>query len=142
MTIHDAALQRFGQWWRRSVRAGHAYAEGFSLQRTPSQRKRLLSTLLYGFGVPGMVGAGAIAGALPGLALLQPWLLAAGVGLWCKSGAGAFRARRRLGDESTDAALYAAFCVIGKVPEAQGVARYAISSVRGKRSGLIEYKSP
>ena len=28
MTLHDAALLRFGQWWRRSVRAGHAFAEG------------------------------------------------------------------------------------------------------------------
>ena len=27
MTLHDAALLRFGQFWRRSVRAGHAYAE-------------------------------------------------------------------------------------------------------------------
>src|SRR5207249_2888192 len=27
MTLHDAAMTRFGQWWRRAVRAGHAYAE-------------------------------------------------------------------------------------------------------------------
>ena len=24
MTLHDAALLRFGQWWRRTRRAGHA----------------------------------------------------------------------------------------------------------------------
>ena len=28
MTGHDMAMTRFAQWWRRSVRAGHAYAEG------------------------------------------------------------------------------------------------------------------
>ena len=28
MTLHDAAMSRFAQWWKRSVRAGHAYAEG------------------------------------------------------------------------------------------------------------------
>ncbi len=28
MTLHDAAMTRFSQWWRRSLRAGHAYAEG------------------------------------------------------------------------------------------------------------------
>lgn len=142
MTLHDAALQRFGQWWRRSVRAGHAYAEAFSLQRTPSQRKRLVSTLLYGFGVPGLAAAGALAGALPVAIPLKPWLLAAGLGLCCKSGVGAFRGRRRLGDERADAALYAAFCVLGKLPEAQGVARYAISTALGRRSALIEYKRP
>jgi cellulose synthase/poly-beta-1,6-N-acetylglucosamine synthase-like glycosyltransferase len=27
MTMHDAAMQRFGQWWKRNVRSGHAYAE-------------------------------------------------------------------------------------------------------------------
>jgi GT2 family glycosyltransferase len=27
MTLHDAAMTRFGQWWKRNVRNGHAYAE-------------------------------------------------------------------------------------------------------------------
>ena len=31
MTLHDAALTRFGQWWRRMVRSGHAFAEGAAL---------------------------------------------------------------------------------------------------------------
>ena len=31
MTLHDANLLRFGQWWRRMVRAGHAFAEGAAL---------------------------------------------------------------------------------------------------------------
>src|SRR5438105_1308664 len=33
MTRHDAAMTRCRQWWRRSVRAGHAYAEGAWLHR-------------------------------------------------------------------------------------------------------------
>jgi GT2 family glycosyltransferase len=28
MTRHDARLDQFSQWWQRSVRAGHAYAQG------------------------------------------------------------------------------------------------------------------
>jgi GT2 family glycosyltransferase len=28
MTLHDAALYKFSQWWKRTVRAGYAYAEG------------------------------------------------------------------------------------------------------------------
>ena len=31
MTLHDAGLRHFGQWWRRTVRAGHAFAEGAAL---------------------------------------------------------------------------------------------------------------
>jgi GT2 family glycosyltransferase len=27
MTRHDAAMTRFGQWWKRNVRAGHAFAQ-------------------------------------------------------------------------------------------------------------------
>jgi len=27
MTLHDAAMLRFSQWWRRSMRAGHAFTE-------------------------------------------------------------------------------------------------------------------
>lgn len=35
MTLHDAAITRFGQWWKRSMRAGHAYAEGAWLHGSP-----------------------------------------------------------------------------------------------------------
>ena len=31
MTAHDAALHGFGAWWRRAIRGGWAYAEGFYL---------------------------------------------------------------------------------------------------------------
>ena len=30
MTLHDAAMTSFGQWWRRSIRSGHAAAEALS----------------------------------------------------------------------------------------------------------------
>src|SRR5947207_14699000 len=35
MTFHNAAMTRFGQWWTRNVRAGHAYAEGFAMHGGP-----------------------------------------------------------------------------------------------------------
>ena len=38
MTLHDAAMTRFGQWWRRNVRAGFAYAEGVRLHGAPPER--------------------------------------------------------------------------------------------------------
>ena len=31
MAIHDIAMHRFRQWWRRSTRTGHAYAEGSAM---------------------------------------------------------------------------------------------------------------
>jgi GT2 family glycosyltransferase len=40
MTLHDAAMTRFGQWWRRNLRSGHASAE--ALHRRGSLRERAL----------------------------------------------------------------------------------------------------
>lgn len=42
MTLHDANMTRFGQWWRRHVRAGHAYAEVSALHagESPEQMWR------------------------------------------------------------------------------------------------------
>jgi GT2 family glycosyltransferase len=31
MALHDSAIYRFSQWWRRAKRAGHGYAQGFAL---------------------------------------------------------------------------------------------------------------
>lgn len=31
MTLHDAALYRFAQWWRRMLRSGYAYAQGANI---------------------------------------------------------------------------------------------------------------
>ncbi len=33
MTWHDAQMTRFGQWWKRTVRSGHAFAEHWALHR-------------------------------------------------------------------------------------------------------------
>jgi glycosyltransferase involved in cell wall biosynthesis len=32
MTMHDANIVRFGQWWRRNVRSGYAFAQGAHLR--------------------------------------------------------------------------------------------------------------
>ena len=31
MTLHDANITRFSQWWKRAIRSGHAYAQGYNL---------------------------------------------------------------------------------------------------------------
>ena len=38
MGLHDAAMMRFGQWWRRSMRAGYAFAQGSHLHWRPPER--------------------------------------------------------------------------------------------------------
>jgi GT2 family glycosyltransferase len=38
MTLHDAAMYRFGQWWIRMVRGGYAFAQGAALHGAPPER--------------------------------------------------------------------------------------------------------
>ena len=55
MTLHDAQMTIFSQWWKRSLRAGHAYAEGAWLHGKPPERhwvKESLSIWFWGFIVP------------------------------------------------------------------------------------------
>jgi hypothetical protein len=51
-----------------------------------------------------------------------------------------YASRRARGDSPSDARLYTAFCMLGKVPEALGVLKYAANRLRGRRASIIEYK--
>jgi glycosyltransferase involved in cell wall biosynthesis len=135
MTRHDAAMTRFGQWWRRAVRSGYASAEGRALHgRSPERHavREVRSILLWTLVVP----LAAIGLAIPtfGLGLLAG--VAAYALLWTR----VRRHRRRHGDRSGDASLYASFCVLGKFAELQGVWRCWSGRWRGRPAGLIEYK--
>lgn len=124
MVLHDAAIRRFGQWWRRTVRAGHAFAEGAALHGAGPERHWVAEerrALVWGFGLPLVAVV---------LGLLHPlgWLvlLAYPVQL--------VRLARRAGLD------WAWFTLIGKFAEARGALGYRINRLRGRRRGLIEYK--
>lgn len=125
MTLHDAAMTRFGQWWQRSRRAGHAFAEGAALHGTRPERHWVRETrraLVWGAALPAAILLSlfvspwlslALALAYPGqvLRLARHWPL-----------------RRAL------------FTVLGKFPEAQGALGFYLRRYRRQRRGLVEYK--
>ncbi len=134
MTLHDANMMKFAQWWRRTVRSGHAYAEGFTRHRREPGKFRareVRSNLFWGAVLP--ILAFGLAWPLKGLSLLAllvyPWL-----------GLRIMRSRGLRGLAENDAKAYAFFCTIGKVPSAYGQIRYWLRSALGKRTSLIEYK--
>jgi len=134
MTLHDAQMTRFGQWWKRSVRAGHAFAEGSFLHGTRPERhwvKETRSNWLWGLVIP----VTAIALAIPtrGISLL----LFLGYGLMFYK---IYRYMQRIGLPSKDSALYALFCTIGKFPNMLGQLKFYRNKLLGQRSSLIEYK--
>ncbi len=50
MTLHDANMTQFSQWWRRNVRGGHAYAEAFSRHGDSPERtarKEVISNITW-----------------------------------------------------------------------------------------------
>ena len=121
MTLHDAAITRFGQWWRRTRRAGHAYAEGWARHGFGHWGRETLRALVWGAVLPlGVVLAG--------------WLHPAGWALALVYPAQGLRLARRGG------AVWAVFTQLGKVAEAQGVLGYWRGRLMGRRRGLIEYK--
>jgi GT2 family glycosyltransferase len=136
MALHDAAMSRLGQWWQRNVRAGHAYAEAVARRpREPAMDagRQLRSIAFWGIGVP----AAALSLAVPTLGQSVAWSAAGYLTLF-------FRVRRaslRRGFTRANADLYSAFCVLGKLPQAEGALRYAALSVRGRASPIIEHRN-
>jgi GT2 family glycosyltransferase len=63
MTLHDAAMTRFGQWWQRCRRGGHAFAEGAALHGAPPERHWVAErrrALVWGAMLPSVILAGLV----------------------------------------------------------------------------------
>jgi GT2 family glycosyltransferase len=134
MALHDAAMLHFSQWWKRTVRGGHGFAEGAMLHGAPPERHYVAETrraLLWGAALPAatLLLAALVHPACLVLVLAYPmqWLRLT----WRERGAG------RTGRLAVERAL---FLVLARFPEAQGVLTYWLNRLRRRRAGLMEYK--
>ena len=135
MTMHDAKMTRFGQFWKRSVRGGWAYAEGFAMHGKPPERhcvRQYYNTWLYGLILPIIL----LLAALPtlGISLLLMLLIYARH-LWKVR-----KDRLMRGDEPAHATRYGLLATAAKLPEALGQLQYWLTRMRGKQATIIEYK--
>lgn len=136
MTLHDVAMQRFGQWWKRMVRGGHAYAEGMWLHGRGPERyevRPVVSIMLWTVVI--VLLAIAPAWWTHGLSLLI--LLLYPLQVWRI-------ARRQIRDGRTpsDGWLNARFIVVGKFAQMVGVFTFLIRRLLRRQSTIIEYKGP
>ena len=135
MSIHDAAILRFDQWWKRMIRGGHGTAENEALHgESPHFHRKgwTRSTLFWGLAVP--VGGAALAVPTLGLSAVGA---TAGLGaLYMKTELAA----RKEGRSPEEARAWAINCTVGKIPEAVGHLRYWRNRLTKKTSTIIEYK--
>lgn len=126
MALHDAAMYRFGQWWRRARRAGYSYALGAALHGRMPERHNVAQTrraLIWGLGIPLAALLGSLLVHPLALSILLAWPLQV------------FRLWRRDGDLAR-----AVFLTLGKIPESLGILEYRLKRLTGSRGRLIEYK--
>jgi GT2 family glycosyltransferase len=134
MTLHDAAMTRFGQWWKRAVRTGHAYVQGRAMHgRSPDRHyvRECRRLWALGFAVPLV----AVAASWPtdGLSLLLGLIYPLQV-------ARIYRRARRRPLPAKHALAFAASCVLSKFPEWLGACKFRIRRLLGGPATIIEYK--
>jgi glycosyltransferase involved in cell wall biosynthesis len=143
MTLHDAAIVRFSQWWNRTRRSGHGYGEMAHLHpdaRDPNWPRTVRSILAWGAGMTGLL---AITVALALFSSPLWWLAALLVFLpWPLRMIQLARRQRRRGLAPRVARASGILLMVGKVPQFQGLISYYRNRWSGRASRLIEYKGP
>ena len=131
MTLHDAAMTSFRQWWRRAVRAGYCFAQGAYLHGSQPERHFVWETRrawLLGAWLP-------LACLAAGLAL-GPWGWAVWMVYPMHMLQKAIRESRPL-----DVRLWLAlFYVLGSFPQAWGGIVFMRDRLLDRQAHLMEYK--
>jgi len=143
MTLHDAAITSFRQWWNRTRRAGHAYGEMASLHpdaREPNWPQAVRNILIWGGALPLLL----IIAILLSIALDKRWwMVAVFVFLpWPLNVVRLVRRERKKGLSARLAWGSGILLMLGKLPLVQGLVVYYVDRFLGRASRLVEYKGP
>jgi len=131
MGMHDAAMTRFGQWLRRTMRNGYAFAQGAHMHGALPERHWVWESRrawLWGVWLP--------------LALLVislnfgPWSWA----VWLIYPLQVTRQIIRSPGPLWDRAVLAIFQMLSRFAESWGQIRFTWDRVRVRQAGIIEYK--
>jgi len=129
MATHDSAMTSFKQWWKRTMKVGFGYTNAKQWGGWGQQRK---STLIWGGVIPLIVILSAI--------FISPWLSVIMVGLYPLQVFRIYSKKHSPALLAADRLLYAAFCMLAKFPQFQGMMKYYLDNLLRKDRKLIEYK--
>jgi len=131
MTLHDANIYRFGEWWRRNVRAGYAFALGVQMHGgSPEQHwvSEVKRTRLWSGFIPLFILLATIVEPMfVFIVAIYPLQIA--------------RIAMKNSKNIKRNWLYAFFVTLGKFPEMQGQLKFYINRLLNTQSKIIEYKS-
>jgi cellulose synthase/poly-beta-1,6-N-acetylglucosamine synthase-like glycosyltransferase len=147
MTGHDLAITRWSQYWKRSTRAGHAYAEvsqrlkdtarlsksGLTFWADEATRNRNRALTLIALPILGLLAAISLRSPYPILAVI---LFLATISL-----RSAYKSRWKSPNKLT-LLLYGINSHLQQIPIYCGQLQYKRNRRKGKRAHLLEYKKP
>ncbi len=131
MTLHDANMTRFGEWWRRAVRSGHGFAQVGALHpdHFVKERRRVW---LFGAVLPAIM----LIGLLQGI-----WaVLFLGLGAYGLSYMRTVSGLQREGLPRTQAKRLSVLLSVSKFPNFLGMLTYYKRRLTGADMIIIEYK--
>jgi hypothetical protein len=125
-------MTRFGQWWKRTMRAGYAFRLGATMHGKAPERFWVAEQRrgwLWGVGIPA-------AALLAGL-VLGPWWGVAVAALYPLQWVRLYTRQR---GQLPSAGLQTFFLVLGKLAEGAGQVKFLWQRATGAQARLIEYK--
>jgi glycosyltransferase involved in cell wall biosynthesis len=131
MTLHDAAITRLGQWWRRTVRSGHAFAQVSHLHGDPPEQFWVWESRrawVWGVYFPLASVVGTLWLGWPGIAVLLIYPLQL------------LRRIARLQGSLRTRFQLAFFELLARFAESLGQMKFLRDRLIGSRGGIIEYK--
>jgi Glycosyl transferase family 2 len=131
MTVHDANMTRVGQWLKRNMRSGYAFAEGAHLHGAPPERhwvRESRRAWIWGVALPIVCMSTSL--------VFMPW----GWASWGIYPLQMLRLALRGSGSLRDRVIKSFFQVLGRSPEAWGQIQFVRDRLLGRKANLIEYK--
>jgi len=131
MTLHDAAITKFGQWWKRAMRTGYAYAEGSHLHGAAPECHWVAESRrawIWGLLLPFFILS----------AFTVSYTL--GLLLFCIYPLQVLRLTFKNKQLNKSAFVYSFFMIMGKFAEVIGQVKFWSNKFSNKKGKIIEYK--